>query len=233
MWKIGERPQEASDNFPQVIPEDFPEWQEKMDKWGYKLHDAVIQVAEMSAIGMGLDRSAFTDRMQGGAHLLAPTGSDLEKNDVGAIFAGFHYDIAFLTIHGKSRYPGLYVWLRNDQKLQVKVPNGCLLLQAGKTFEHITGGYVLAGFHEVVYTEKTKEAFEKAKAAGRTTWRVSSTMFTHFRYNVDCSPMPELSHLYEEQKLRDEKGFAERYPKMSSFDILMTELNATNMVEEK
>jgi isopenicillin N synthase-like dioxygenase len=85
-------------------------------------------VAEMAALGMGLQKSTFTERMTGGAHLLAPTGSDLDKNDVGAIFAGFHYDIAFLTIHGKSRYPGLYVWLRNNQKLQVKIPNGCLLL---------------------------------------------------------------------------------------------------------
>lgn len=156
----------------------------------------------MSAIGLGLPKTTFTEMLSGGSHLLAPTGSDLEKNSVGAIFAGFHYDIAFLTIHGKSRYPGLYVWLRNDQKLQVKVPNGCLLLQAGKTFEHITGGYVLAGFHEVVYTDKTRENYEIAKAAGKPTWRVSSTMFTHFRHNVDCSPMPSLHHLYS--SLRDQ-----------------------------
>ena len=202
-----------------------------MDKWGYKLHDAVIQVSEMAALGMGLKKTLFTEWLGGGAHLLAPTGSDLQKNDVGAIFAGFHYDIAFLTIHGKSRYPGLYVWLRNNQKLQVKVPNGCLLLQAGKTFEHITGGYVLAGFHEVIYTDKTKENYEVALAAGRPTWRVSSTMFTHFRYNVDCSPMPELAHLYKTYQEEDPSQFAKKYPKMSSFDILMTELNATNMVE--
>ena len=82
----------------------------------------------MSALGMGLEKNAFVDRMQGGAHLLAPTGSDLIKNDVGAVFAGFHYDIAFLTIHGKSRFPGLYAWLRSSQRLQVKVPKGCLLL---------------------------------------------------------------------------------------------------------
>ena len=30
-------------------------------------------------------------------------------------------------------------------------------------FEHLTGGYVLAGFHEVVYTEQTKAALEAAK----------------------------------------------------------------------
>jgi isopenicillin N synthase-like dioxygenase len=113
MWKIGERPAEAGDNFPQVVPKDFPDWEEKMNKWGFKLNDAVFQVAEMAAIGMGIDKNTFTDNLKGGAHLLAPTGSDLAKNDVGAIFAGFHYDIAFLTCHGKSRYPGLFVWTRD------------------------------------------------------------------------------------------------------------------------
>lgn len=128
MWKIGERPENSSDDFPQVIPSDFPDWEEKMDTWGHKLLDAVHQVAQMAAIGMGLDQFAFLKRMQGGAHLLAPTGSDLEKNDVGSVFAGFHYDISFMTIHGKSRYPGLYVWTRQGQKLQVKVPEGCLFV---------------------------------------------------------------------------------------------------------
>ena len=63
MWKIGERPKNASDDFPQVIPSDFPDWEEKMNTWGHKLLDAVHQVAEMAAIGMGLEQSAFFDRM--------------------------------------------------------------------------------------------------------------------------------------------------------------------------
>ena len=115
----------------------------------------------MLALGMGLPVNTFSDRMKGGAHLLAPTGSDLKKNDVGSIFAGFHYDISFMTIHGKSRYPGLSLWTREWQKVSVKLPAGCLFVQAGATMEHITGGYVKAGLHEVVYTEGTKQAVEK------------------------------------------------------------------------
>ena len=222
-WKIGERPQEATDNFPQVVPEDFPGWDEKMDKWGYKLHSAVFTVAEMAAIGMGVEKDTFVNCLDGGAHLLAPTGSDLEKNGKGAIFAGFHYDISFLTIHGKSRFPGLFVWLRNNQRIQVKVPDGCLLLQAGITFEHMTGGYVHAGFHEVVSTDATVAAFEKAKQAGKRTWRVSSTLFANFRYNVECYPLESLSHLYTEDA-------AKKYPKRTAFDILMTEMAATSMI---
>jgi isopenicillin N synthase-like dioxygenase len=123
-----------------------------MNCWGFKMFNAIEVIAEMAALGMGVARDTFIKRMKGGAHLLAPTGSDLEKNDVGAIFAGWHYDISFMTIHGKSRYPGLSVWTRDWQKRAVKIPEGCLLVQAGMSFENITGGYVLAGFHEVIYT---------------------------------------------------------------------------------
>lgn len=38
MWKIGSRPEDAPDNFPQVIPAGFPDWTAKMDKWGNKLN---------------------------------------------------------------------------------------------------------------------------------------------------------------------------------------------------
>lgn len=48
-----------------------------MDKWGNMMLDACFTAAEMAAIGMGLSKDAFTSRMIGGPHLLAPTGSDL------------------------------------------------------------------------------------------------------------------------------------------------------------
>ena len=195
-----------------------------MDTWGNKLIDAVKIVAEMTAIGMGANKSLFTQHLDGGAHLLAPTGSDLMKHEVGDIFAGFHYDIAFLTIHGKSRFPGLDVWTRKDKKMKVKVPEGCLLLQAGRTFQYITGGYIHAGMHEVTYTDALEIAKNKALEEGKSTWRVSSTLFSHFRYNVQ-TPLQELSHLFSDRQ-------AELYPKKTVFDILMEELEATNMVRE-
>ena len=195
-----------------------------MDAWGTKLRAAVGTVAEMAARGLGLEKDTFTSKMEGGAHLLGPTGSDLQKHQPGAVFAGFHYDISFMTIHGKSRFPGLYVWTRDNTRIQVKVPEGCLICQSGKTFEHITGGYIMAGFHEVVYDEKAKAAMEQAKAAGRSTWRVSSTMFTHLRYDTDCTPLQEMSHLF------DPEMSLEQYGKRTAYDILLEELKATNMV---
>lgn len=95
-------------------------------------------------------------------------------------------------------------------------------------FEHITGGYVLSGFHEVIYTEATKAALEKAKednlnGADRRLWRVSSTLFSHLRYNVDLSPLVELGQLIDVDDAR------QKYRKMSAHDKLMEELRAINL----
>ena len=76
----------------------------------------------MCALGMGLREDVFTSRMAQGAHLLSPTGSDLQRYDVGTAFAGFHYDLNFITCHGKSRYTGLYIWMRDFTKMACKMP---------------------------------------------------------------------------------------------------------------
>ena len=90
--------------------------------------NAIETAAEMAAIGMGLEKSTFTERMKLGSHLLSPTGSDLQRYDVGTAFAGFHYDLNFITAHGKSRYPGLFIWKRDQTKMVCKIPDGCLLM---------------------------------------------------------------------------------------------------------
>ena len=83
----------------------------------------------MTAVGLELPKDEFTKRMKGAVQLLAPTGSDLEKyNKEKEVLAGFHYDLNFLTIHGKSKFPGLFIWLRTGERLPVKIPDGCLLV---------------------------------------------------------------------------------------------------------
>ena len=113
---------------------------------------------------MGFPASTFVDKMKGGNHLLAPTGSDLTKYGLGTVFAGVHTDLNFLTIHGKSRFAGLFIWVRDGRRMPVKIPDGCLILQAGLQFQYVTAGYVMAGLHEVVYSEGTQAAVDKAKA---------------------------------------------------------------------
>ena len=62
-WKIGERPPECKDEIPQTYPEDFPQWETEMNKWGFQMLDCTFVASEMAAIGMGLDKDTFTSRM--------------------------------------------------------------------------------------------------------------------------------------------------------------------------
>ena len=56
----------------------------------------------------------------------------------GTVLAGYHYDLNFLTIHGKSRFPGLFVWLADGRRMPVKVPPGHLIVQVGLGLRRFT-----------------------------------------------------------------------------------------------
>jgi len=58
----------------------------------------------------------------------------------------------------------------------------------------------MAGFHEVIYTPKTKEVVQKRleKNPNQDIWRVSSTLFSHLRYDVNLKPLEELKERWVE-----------------------------------
>ncbi|PON86263.1 Non-heme dioxygenase N-terminal domain containing protein [Trema orientale] len=223
MWRVGPRPSQTRFkelNAEPVIPEDFPEWKDTMDSWGYKMISAIEVVAEMAAIGFGLPKDAFTSLMKQGPHLLAPTGSDLRSyGQEGTVFAGYHYDLNFLTIHGRSRFPGLNIWLRNGQKVEVKVPVGCLLIQTGKQIEWLTGGDCIAGMHEVVVTSRTTDAIKLASEQNRSLWRVSSTLFAHIASDAVLKPLGHFA----------ESPLASKYPSLCAGEFVEKELAVINL----
>ncbi|KAG6868880.1 hypothetical protein C0993_008628 [Termitomyces sp. T159_Od127] len=204
-WRMGEKaPYETQFpglNASNVIPQGEilrERWSPTMQQWGCSMKSAVTNLAEMAAMGLGLPAETFTDAGRYGPHLLAPTASDLVKyGKKDTILAGFHTDLNFLTIHGRSRYPGLHIWARNTGKrIAVKIPEGnYLLVQAGKQLEHITGGLIKAGFHEVVVNEKTLSTIEtrKVQYPQRPLIRISSTFFWHLNSDFDLSPIPQLA----------------------------------------
>jgi isopenicillin N synthase-like dioxygenase len=132
------------------------------------------------------------------------------------ILAGFHTDLNFLTIHGRSRYPGLHIWARNTGKrIPVRFPptGRYLLVQAGKQLEHLSGGLIKAGYHEVVVNESTVEVMpsaiscphlsllttcqtierRKTEFPDRPLIRISSTFFWHLSSDYDLAPIPSLA----------------------------------------
>jgi isopenicillin N synthase-like dioxygenase len=152
--------------------------------------------------------SAVSDQPAHSPHLLAPTASDLKKyGKKDTILAGFHTDLNFLTIHGRSRYPGLHIWARNTgRKIPVRIPPGnYLLVQAGKQLEYMTGGLIKAGYHEVVVNDQTLRVIEerRQKFPDRPLVRISSTFFWHLSSDFDLAPLPELAE--RARALRAEK----------------------------
>ena len=222
-WKTGTIPPKT--RFPDlnaqpVIPAAFPQWEAVMNRWGTLMMDVCSTVAEMTAIGLGLEANAFTGIAKYGPHLLAPTASDLTKyGALGTVFAGFHYDLNFLTIHGKSRYPGLNVWNKDGKKIAVRVPDGCLLIQAGKQIEWLTGGTIKAGYHEVVVNDGTLQAAAKAKEKGRPLWRISSTLFWHISSDEILQPLGSFSN----------EATLAKYPPTAAGDYVQDELRTLNL----
>lgn len=163
-----------------VIPKGFEgEWAKTMDTWGEKMLASVFTIAEMMAEAFGLPKSTFTKKFAHAPHLIAPNGVNLLDYPEGTVFNGFHYDLNWGTIHGRSRFPGLRVWPRDGAPFTVRVPKGALLFQVAKQLEWQTGGYFRAGFHEVVNLPDTVKAAQEAARTGRPPIRVSSTVFAH------------------------------------------------------
>lgn len=205
------------------MPAAFPGWAGVMDRWGGALLGTVETVASMAARGWGLAPDAFTERMRAGPHLLAPTGADLGGEPgpaPGAVLAGYHYDLNFLTAHGAARYPGLAAWLRSGRRVRVRVPAGCILLQAGRQMEWLTGGHVRAGFHEVLCDAEALAAAARAAAGGRPPWRVSSTVFSQIASDVTLRPLGRFAAA---------QGSAQAYPPLLAGAQVQQELAAINL----
>lgn len=132
------------------------------------------------------------------------------------------------------------IWARNTGKrIAVKVPAGrYLLVQAGKQFEHLSGGLIQAGFHEVVVNDATiavsshsdnlliplrtvglrvPKAMEKVQKLGtRPLIRISSTFFWHLSSDYILEPIPSLQEAATDVKAQsgEDNGDAVTYEKM-------------------
>jgi len=236
-WRIGPRLPEGATAFPEmnaepVIPLGLADqWAPVMDAWGNKLLGTAQVVAAMLGHGLRLsDPGALTSLMKYGSHLLAPTGADLDQWHGGAkpgtVLAGFHYDLNLMSLHGKARYPGLFIWTREGIRMPVRVPEGTLLVQAGIQLEWLTAGRIQRGYHEVVVSEATREVYEREKITrgeGAQCWRVSSTMFFHVAADQDLYPLPGIQ--WDESN--EEKRV--QYPRIKAGQQVFEELQAISL----
>lgn len=73
-------------------------------------------------------------------------------------------------------------------------------MQAGRQLEHLTGGKVMAGFHEVVINSDTTKVISQRKEQGKSLWRVSSTLFGHIQSDQMLEPLHHFRNEISEQK---------------------------------
>lgn len=187
MINIGPRPTEPTgkypklDGAPQVVPDGFPEWLEISVPWGEQLRDAGIRLLEMAMIGLGYhdEYKLFTEVLERGYNLLAPTGSELTHGDVGpnTVFAGVHKDSSLLTVHPRATHPGLVAWDRKLRRRRMSVPDKHLLAQGGRQLEVISGGMFWRGPHEVICFPELMPIIEEARRQGVRLMRVASPVF--------------------------------------------------------
>jgi isopenicillin N synthase-like dioxygenase len=92
-------------------------------------------------------------------------------------------------------------------------------VQAGKQLEHLTGGLVKAGYHEVVVNDRTVEVIRerREKFPGRPLIRISSTFFWHLNSDYDLVPIPALAEKARELRaeqfnLGKDEGDEVQYP---------------------
>ena len=93
------------------------------------------------------------------------------------------------------------------------------MIQAGKQIEYLTGGHVIAGFHEVIVSSNTKNTIDQRRAAGKSLWRVSSTLFGHLQSDQILEP---LGHFKTPES-------SEKFPPKFVGDQVRDELRSINL----
>ncbi len=195
-WRHGER--RHSRLFPQshadpVIPAGIPEWEATMTGWGNKMYASGELLMRHVERGLGVTPGSLVEMLRFGPHLVAPTAIDLAGLPLGTVTSDVHTDFNPLTLHGAAAYSTLVCWTKGGLPFLVRVPPGCLLVQAGVGLEWMTGGAIKAGYHQTVVLPETIRQIETL-APGRSTIRASSTFFLHFDWEATLQVLPELRY---------------------------------------
>jgi len=90
----------------------------------------------------------------------------------------------------------------------------------GNKLNFLTGGEVLAGFHEVIVNPETIEAIERRKKQNHCLWRVSSTFFTHIASDNILQPLGHFANLPD---------VAKQYPATEAGEQVRQELRLINL----
>ncbi|KAJ3857069.1 hypothetical protein EV368DRAFT_71286 [Lentinula lateritia] len=197
-WKMSTPPPYKMEfplsSIPNIISDAFANvWQTMLETWGNTLK--TVNMAELATLGFGLPHLVSTNMAKYGPHLLGPTSNNLAKHE-----------------KENTCYPDLHIWACNTgNRMSVKIlPGKFMLVQAGKQFEYLTGGYVRAGYHKVVVNNQTVETINHRKVdyPNCPLICISSTFFWHLSSDFTLEPIHKLAIRVPD----DEKGKTQYLP---------------------
>lgn len=199
------RPKDGETAWPQYnrsryVPPGLGHLEEGADLLMVALLRIGLSLARMLALGYGLPEDTFTRLMEKAPHLLAPTGANMTRYAHGTVLALAHYDFnGPFTLHLQSNCPGLIAWTADGIPFLVRVPEGCVLVQAGRGLEWMTGGCIMAGFHEVVRLPAADEFVrQRCLGAGRPGIRTTTTLFAHCASDQPLAVLPKFGRTAEQ-----------------------------------
>jgi isopenicillin N synthase-like dioxygenase len=185
---------------PNVWPSHLPNFKDRYLKIGQAIHEVGCILLEGCAQALGLDKECFTQRIQGGAHVMrALNYIPLHPSQVntGIRWGEEHTDFNLLTLLPGGRFfnqdgshytpkqqAGLYLRTRaNDQypqglRIKGSAPKGCMIAQVGQQLEILTGGRLLATPHEILPPQDPYVG------------RMSIAHFMHMHPHQLLSPLP-------------------------------------------
>lgn len=188
--------EESHLDYPRNIwPIDFA-LQEPLMRLYAVLEKLIDPIAQAVAQAIGVEPEQIQKLLRDGDHLLRLVHYPANPPD-GEAWAAEHTDIDFFTLLPKASREGLQVKV-GEEWIDVEVPPGSLILNAGDMLQNLTNGLFRSAVHRVVAKAKNVERF-------------SIVMFAHAHPDDRMDPLP---HCIEET------GGVRRYPNASRQQLL-------------
>lgn len=151
----------------------------ELDKYSYVIEQAIAE-------SINQPRDFFNNMTKHGGFLLRPIHYPANPPE-NTIWAAAHTDIDLFTILPRATAEGLQLKNAQGEWVDVVVPDGALIINAGDMLQNITNGVYKSAVHRVVNKDPSKE-------------RYSIVAFIHVRPNDVMSPLPQFIAKVGEQR---------------------------------
>lgn len=187
-WHVGREP-DAGGKLPQgmapnVWPDEFPQFRPCMTKLYAAFEATGGRILEAIAIHLGMDPDWFVDPTRQGNSILRllhypPIPPTMESAD--AVRAAAHEDINLITLLLGAEEAGLQLLDKNGSWIDVKPPQGALVVNIGDMLQRLTNHVLPSTTHRVINPSANRREIS----------RYSMPFFLHLRPDFMIEALPQ------------------------------------------